>query len=58
LAVLVSDQLRAVGPRHASETRQLPSKPCRPLNSYFTTPRYSALKSSSLIGFYIALLGA
>src|ERR1700741_3082454 len=30
LAVLVSSQLRAVGPRHASGTRQLPSKPCRP----------------------------
>ncbi len=39
LAVLVSDQLRAVGPRHASETRQLPSKPCRPLSLYFTMPR-------------------
>ena len=31
LAVLVSIQLRAGGPRHASGTRQLPSKPCRPL---------------------------
>ena len=37
LAVLVSIQLRAGGPRHASGTRQLPSKPCRPLNCYFTT---------------------
>jgi hypothetical protein len=26
-----------VGPRHASGTRQLPSKPCRPLDYYFTT---------------------
>ena len=26
-----------VGPRHASGTRQLPSKPGRPLNPYFTT---------------------
>jgi hypothetical protein len=31
LAVLVSIQLRAVGPRHAFGTRLLPSKPCRPL---------------------------
>jgi hypothetical protein len=35
LAVLVSSRLRVVGPRHASETRQLPSKPCRPLRLYF-----------------------
>jgi len=37
LAVLVSSRLRVVGPRHASGTRQLPSKPGRPLNPYFTT---------------------
>src|SRR5258708_6257105 len=35
LAVLVSSRLRVVGPRHASGTRQLPSKPGRPLDSSF-----------------------
>jgi hypothetical protein len=39
LAVLVSSRLRVVGPRHASGTRQLPSKPGRPLP--FILPRKS-----------------
>jgi len=40
LAFLVSTKLRAGGSRHASEPRQLPSKPCRPhWHLYFSTLR-------------------
>jgi hypothetical protein len=51
LAVLVSSRLRVVGPRHASGTRQLPSKPCRPLLLFYHFCELHLVPVTSLLAF-------
>ena len=55
LAVLVSSQLRAVGPRHASGTRQLPSKPCRPHFSDFILTLAATVLALLMVSLGLAL---